>query len=113
MIDVLATTQDGTRTARIQVKTRSAHNRQGWIFGKDLEQAVTQTTFYVALVDLLQLDQQPDYYLIPKNSLARWISEDYRKFRDRGGRDNPIRALPKSQLHVFENYHNNWELLGA
>jgi Holliday junction resolvase-like predicted endonuclease len=115
-IDVVATTQDGERTVVIQVKTRSIHNRKGWVFGKGMERTVAQKNFYIAFVDLMGIDEKPDYYLIPKNLFARWISKGHQEWLATPGRDgkshidNPIRAFPKSQLKEFEEYHNNWNL---
>jgi hypothetical protein len=115
-IDLIATTPDGKRTVNIQVKTRSAANRKGWIFDRGIETIVPGNNFYIALVDLQETDSKPDYYIIPKNLLAKWIGKGHRDWLAAPGRkgrarvDNPIRALPKSQFHVFEEYHNNWNL---
>jgi len=115
-IDVLATTPDGSRTINIQVKTRSPGNRQGWILNKGIEALVTGKNFYIAFVDLRGVDEIPDYYLIPKNLFAKWISERHKTWLSkpgRGGRahvDNPIRAFDKPQFGTFEKYHNNWDI---
>jgi hypothetical protein len=115
-IDVIATTLNGARSVNIQVKTRSIGNRQGWILNKAVEQVVPQKNFYIAFVDLIGIDQHPDYYLIPKNIFAQWISEQHKIWLEQLGRegrrhvDNPIRALHKAQLKVFEKYHNNWDI---
>jgi Holliday junction resolvase-like predicted endonuclease len=51
-IDVIATTPDGSRTVKIQVKTRSVKNRHAWVFNKGVEALVRGHNFYIALVDL-------------------------------------------------------------
>jgi hypothetical protein len=115
-IDLIATTPDGRRTVNIQVKTKSITNRKGWIFNRGIEKIVPGDNFYIALVDLQGLDSRPDYYIIPKNLFAKWIAKRHRDWLAAPGRkghvpvDNPIRALPRSQFHVFEKYRNNWNL---
>ena len=115
-IDVIATTIDGLRTLNIQVKTRSIGNRQGWILSKGIETLVPNDNFYIAFVDLIGENEKPDYFIIPKNLFAKWIAERHQNWLitpGRGGRahvDNPIRAFDKPQFHVFEKYHNNWDI---
>ena len=115
-IDLIATTPDGKRAVNIQVKTRSIANRQGWVFSRNIETPVPGNNFYVALVDLQGMDSKPDYYIIPKNLFAKWIAKGHREWLAAPGReghvrvDNPIRAIKGSQLHVFQKYHNNWNL---
>lgn len=115
-IDVVATTLDGDRFVNIQVKTRSISNRQGWILNKGIEQEVPQKNFFIAFVDLIGIDQRPDYYLIPKNLFARWIYKHHREWLAKPGKngrphvDNPIRAFDKPQFKEFEKYHNNWDI---
>lgn len=114
-IDIIATIPDGMRTLNIQVKTRSIGNRQGWILNKGIEMLVPGSNFYIAFVDLKGKDEKPDYFLIPKNLFAKWITkrhQDWLATPGRSGRahvDNPIRAFDKPQFSVFEKYHNNWE----
>jgi len=115
-IDVIATTIDGLRTLNIQVKTRSIGNRQGWILNKGIETLVPKDNFYIAFVDLIGKDEKPDYYIIPKNLFAKWITKRHQNWLATPGRgghvrvDNPIRAFDKPQFHVFEQYHNNWNI---
>ena len=115
-IDLIATTPDGKRTVNIQVKTRSVGNRQGWILSKAIETIVPGSNFYIVFVDLQGIDSKPDYYIIPKNRFARWIAkghQDWLAAPGRNGRahvDNPIRSFDKPQFHVFEKYHNNWDI---
>lgn len=116
-IDVIAATLDGLRTVNIQVKTRSIGNRQGWILSKGIEQLVSGKNFYIVFVDLMGLDQRPDYYIIPKNLFARWIALGHQRWLrtpGRGGRrhiDNPIRGFNRRDFQEFEAYHNNWGAL--
>lgn len=115
-IDVIATTPDGNRTLNIQVKTRSIANRQGWILNKGIETLVPSDNFYIAFVDLIGIDEKPDYFLIPRNLFAKWSVkryQDWMKTPGRSGRahvDNPIRTFDKPQFKEFEQYHNNWEI---
>ena len=115
-IDVVATTPDGRRTLSIQVKTMSIGNRQGWFLTKGIESIVSSNKFYIAFVDLKGKNEQPDYFLIPKNLFARWVSKRHKKWLVTPGRhgrmhvDNPIRAFDKPQFSAFEKYHNNWDI---
>ena len=115
-IDLIATTPDGKRTVNIQVKPRSIANRQGWILNKGIETLVPKSNFYIAFVDLQGMDSKPDYYVIPKNLFAKWIAKRHQDWLAAPGRnghvrtDNPIRAFDKPQFHVFEKYHNNWNI---
>ena len=115
-IDLIATTPDGKRTLNIQVKTRSIGNRRGWILNKNIEAIVPGNNFYIAFVDLKGIDSMPDYYLIPKNLFARWITKRHKEWLAAPGRqgrahvDNAIRAFDKPQFEAFERYHNNWSI---
>lgn len=114
-IDVIATTPDGSRNLNIQVKTRSIGNRQGWILNKGIETLVPNDNFYIVFVDLVGIEEKPDYFLIPKNVFAKWIAGRHQEWLSKPGRqgrahvDNPIRAFDKPQFIKFEKYHNNWK----
>ena len=113
-IDIIATRQDGQKSLIIQVKTRSISNRQGWIFGKGIDEQVKGDNFYIAFVDLVGIDERPDYYLIPRNIFSKWSNERHIKWLATPGRngrshvDNSIRTFDKPQFKEFEEYHNNW-----
>ena|SRR5579872_522105 len=115
-IDLIATTLDGRRTINMQVKTRSIGNRQGWKLSRSIETLVPAENYYIAFVDLCGMDAKPDYYLIPKNLFAKWISNRHKQWLATPGRkgrvhqDNPIRAFDKLDFEVFEKYHNNWDI---
>lgn len=116
-IDVIATTVDGLKTLNIQVKTKSIGNKQGWILNKGIETLVPGENFYIVFVDLIGEEDKPDYFIIPKNLFAKWIAKRHQKWLATPGRgghvrvDNPIRAFDKPQFHIFEKYHNNWNIL--
>jgi hypothetical protein len=115
-IDVIATTVDGSRTVNIQVKTRSVANRQGWILNKGIESIVPGDNFYIVFVDLVSQNGKPDYFIVPKNLFAKWMSNRYQEWLATPGRhgqqhkDNPIRGFDKPQFKFFEEYHNNWNI---
>lgn len=115
-IDLIATTPDGKRTINIQVKTRSISNRKGWLLSRSIETIVPGSNFYIVFVDLQGMDSKPDYYIIPKNLFAKWISKGHRDWLATPGRngrahvDNPIREFAKPRFHVFEKFHNNWNI---
>jgi hypothetical protein len=115
-IDLIATTPDGKRTVNIQVKTRSIANRKGWILTEGIETIVPGNNFYIVFVDLQGIDSKPDYYIIPKNLFAKWTAKRHRDWLAAPGRhghahvDNPIRNFDKPHFHVFERFHNNWDI---
>ncbi len=115
-IDCIATTPDGHRTLNIQVKTRSIGNRQGWLLTKGIETIVSSNNFYIAFVDLIGQGEKPDYFIIPKNDFAKWMTKRHKEWLATPGRrgqahvDNPIRAFDRAQFSVFERYHNNWNI---
>lgn len=115
-IDLIATTPDGSKTLKIQVKTRSVGNRQGWLLSKSIEQIVSGEDFYIAFVDLVGEDAKPDYFLIPKNLFAEWSAKSYQEWISSPGRagrvrvDNTIRTFDKAGFGIFEKYHNNWDI---
>lgn len=113
-LDILCTTHDGSRTLNIQVKTKSIGNKQGWIMGKSIEDELKGDNFYIVFVDLNELDEKPDYYIIPRKEFSKWARQTYSDWLDTPGKsgqkhvDNPIRAFQKRDFHLFEKYHNNW-----
>jgi hypothetical protein len=118
-IDVMATRPDGSRTVNIQVKTRAAGNRKGWVFNKRLLVPAPGPNFYIAFVDLKGQNENPDYYLIPKNLFAEPAEKRHRKWVGEPGRsgrlhrDNAIRVFVPSEWPKLERYHNNWDFREA
>jgi hypothetical protein len=93
-IDVIAITSGKRRTINIRVKTRSVENKQGWFLSKDFNTFLPDNNSYFVFVDLKKEDEQPDYFIIPRNLFARWI----------------IECNQKPSFEVFEKYHNNWDI---
>ena len=79
-IDVIATTPDGLRTVKIQVKSRSVKNRKGWILNRKIDTLVAGKNFYIVFVDLKGMEERPDFYLIPRNLFSRWIAKRHSRW---------------------------------
>lgn len=115
-IDILATTPDGSRTINVQVKSRSMGNKQGWIMNKSIESELNGSNFYIVFVDLKELNEKPDYYIVPRKEFSKWVAEGHLQWLSTPGRsgqehnDSPIRVLREIDLHFFDKYHNNWNI---
>jgi hypothetical protein len=96
-IDILVSSQDGRRSASVQVKTaRSAQRLKGrssdkalhhyeWYLGHKIASIPKQSNLFYAFVDLRlhyweprfkPQDVSPDIYIIPLSKIAKW----YRKY---------------------------------
>ncbi len=62
IFDVIASTQDGSSTVSVQVKTRSIGNKQGWKLGLDITTKRNDAGLFVVLVNL-EADGLPDFYI--------------------------------------------------
>ncbi len=80
MIDVIATNLKDGRVANIQVKTRSKDNTQGWVLTKKAEERTTFKNLFYVLVNLKELEELPDYYIIPYNVFAEHISSTHQSW---------------------------------
>lgn len=89
LFDILVTNQDGSASVSVQVKTKSADNKQGWKVGVDLERERRNEALFVVLVDL-NSGGAPDYYVYDHDVLARRLAGLYRQYKAKPKRDgNP------------------------
>ena len=120
LIDVIATNPLKGLTANIQVKTRSQSNKQGWVLSKKVEEESNIRNLFYVFVNLKELDELPDYYIIPHNTFASyivrkhqlWLSGTYKDGQSR--MDNSIRNFKpdKDDAEFGRQFKSNWELLG-
>ncbi len=86
LFDVIASTQDGSKTASIQVKTRSIRNTQGWKLGKDITVKRNDQGLFVVLVNLEE-DGLPEFYIYEYDALAGIVDQNYKSYMATPKRD--------------------------
>lgn len=93
LFDVVAISPDGDATVAIQVKTRSARNKQGWKLGTDMASDEGSTDMFVVLVNLTE-SGAPDFYVYRRKELVRRVAEIYAAYlakpKKDGNRRKPV-----------------------
>ena len=90
IFDVVATSQDGSRSVSIQVKTRSVRNKQGWKFGGAFGAEAGPAGLFVVLVNL-HASSLPDFYVYEYGELSQRISHTYGEYISKPKRDGSSR----------------------
>jgi hypothetical protein len=105
-IDVLADSEGNS--ARIQVKSRT--NGRIWMLTKNAEKLVGKNLVYV-FVNLRYLDS-PEYFVIPSEVVAEYVTRTHKLFLEAKGSDSNLRNLPNPYGEFdLERYKDKWELL--
>lgn len=86
LFDVIASTQDGSKTVSIQVKIRSIRNKQGWKLGKNITIKREDPGFFVVLVNLEE-DGLPEFYVYEHDLLADVVDRNYKTYMAQLKRD--------------------------
>lgn len=118
-IDILATTNDGHKSANIQVKTRRIDKAIGWDLGdKPLEtKKEWNKVFYVFVAISSKPDERNiDYYIIPKNTCNKKVEDIFLKWRSgrtKSGKERKSerRMLRFSEIPEFEKFKNKWSII--
>jgi hypothetical protein len=111
-IDILATNSEAKRAVTIQCKTSRDKNKS-WIVRDKSEDFVSEAHFYV-FVKLRTELERPDYYIVPSNVVAHYISTTHREWlkgkKASGGqrKDTAMRKFSDSE----DKYLEKWDLLG-
>lgn len=115
LFDVIASTQDGSKTLSIQVKTRSIQNKQGWKFGKDITVKKNNSSLFVVLVNL-EKEGLPEFYIYEYDTLADVVNKNYSVYLAKPKRDGTKRKDVGFRWHdtnlFSDNDHsrkNNWK----
>lgn len=115
LFDIVATNQKGTKSASVQVKTRSIHNKQGWKLGKDITIKKNNPELFIVLVNL-EKSGLPGFYVYKYDDLAGIVEKNYRDYIKKSKRDGTQRkevGFRWHDLRLFtEEDHekmNNWE----
>jgi hypothetical protein len=90
LFDVVATSQDGSQSVSIQVKTRSVHNEQGWKLGTDIASDEGTKGLFVVLVNL-KASEAPDFYIYERHVLAERVQAVYDAYMAKPKRDGTER----------------------
>lgn len=115
LFDVIASTQDGSRTVSIQVKTRSIHNKQGWKLGKGITVTRNALGLFVVLVNLEE-EGLPEFYVYEYDALAEVVDKNYRAYLAKPKRDGTQRKEVGFRWHDTSYFcdddrgrRNNWK----
>jgi hypothetical protein len=101
LFDVVVTNSDGSKTAAIQVKTMSIHNKQGWKLGKDISIKQNNENLFVVLVNLIE-DGLPEFYIYEYDILSNIINGNYRKYLETLKKDGTKRKDVDFRWHDFK-----------
>lgn len=110
-VDIIASSADGSRSVSIQVKT-SRGGGPKWILTKKSESFKGKDHYYV-FVTLNGPDCRPDYYVVPSQDVADFISSNHREWL--AGRKADGSARKDSAIRSFQDqdgkYKEAWGLL--
>jgi len=110
-VDIVVTNKDASKSVGIQVKA-SAGNRNSWILNKKGEDYYSDTLFYV-FVNLKELDQRPDFFVVPSKVVADFIKYSHSQWLKTPSRKgDPHRDTAMRQFSDKEDkYLERWDLL--
>jgi hypothetical protein len=112
IVDILASSKDGSRTVSIQVKTSSSSLKR-WQLGSKNESQHSPNFFYI-FVNLNNDDRHPDFHIVESKVVSDIIKRDHEKWL--AGKDRNGQPYKDSSIRVFtdenQEYLNNWEILG-
>jgi hypothetical protein len=108
-IDIIASSEDASRSVAIQVKTTRS-DEPSWIMNKRAESGHTPKFFYI----LVRLSEVPAYYVVPSADVAKFCRARHAAWLAAPGRGG--RAHRDSNIRKFkdiaEKYRDRWDLLG-
>jgi hypothetical protein len=115
LFDVVATSQDGTKSVAIQVKTRSVRNEQGWKLGADMASEDKSKGLFVVLVNLKE-SEPPDFYVYKRKELVKRVQTVYESYMAKPKKDGSQRKAVGfrwfdeiSFTEDDKSRRNNWE----
>ena len=75
-MDIIASTNDGSRSVSIQVKTSSG-KKPKWVLTRKAESYFDDNHFYV-FVALGNLDERPSYHIVPSKVVADYVATSHK-----------------------------------
>lgn len=110
-IDILASNADATKSVGIQVKTKFGKKPQ-WLLNRKAEKDTAENLFYVFVK--INSSDAPEYYIVPRAVVAKYVSERYRAWLAKPGRNG--KPHRENSMRVFRDreneYRDRWDLLG-
>lgn len=118
-VDIVLTSQDGSQSSNIQVKTRRIDKSDCWDLGSKplITKKEWENIFYVFVALSANLgDKNVEYYIIPKNLANEKIEKvfsDWSAGKTKAGksRNSQRRMFRLKELPEFEKYKNKWEVI--
>jgi hypothetical protein len=113
-VDILALDFNETVIATLQVKTRMAGARPGWVMGVKHETVARPRCFY-AFVDLEP--ELPVVYIVPSTVVAEVVTKSHKEWLAAPGikgqphKDNPVRHIASGEW--LDEYQERWDQLLA
>lgn len=111
-IDILAASEDGRRTAAIQVKTYQGSGK-GWPLNRKAETLAAPDLFYV-FVNLNEPTGAPTYHIVPSAVVAEYVSRTHREWLATPGRNG--QAHKDTGMRKFfdrdDEWLDRWDVLG-
>ena len=109
-IDILASNRDATRSVGIQVKTAQSA-RPAWLMNKKAEADLAENLLYVFVC--LTPDGSADFYVVPRQVVAKYVRESHAEFLKTPGRKGPHQDTDIRQYNdPTREYKDRWDLLG-
>ena len=110
-IDILASKADATKSVGIQVKTKQGRGAD-WMLNRKVESDTADNLFFV-FVTLNELGN-PEYYIVPKGEVAKFVTDSHRKWLVTPGRRGQVHV--DTPMRKFKDpdgrYRDKWNLLG-
>lgn len=110
-IDILASNADATKSVGIQVKTKQGRGAD-WMLNRKVESDTADNLFFV-FVTLNELGN-PEYYIVPKGEVAKFVTDSHRKWLVTPGRRGQVHV--DTPMRKFKDpdgrYRDKWNLLG-
>jgi hypothetical protein len=110
-IDILVSSEDGSKARAIQVKS-SSDDKRSWILSHKAEVDFNNNLFYV-FVNLKSLQDRPDYYIVPSKVVAKYVRESHASWL--AGTSKSGKSRNDSTMRKFDDlagkYLEKWELL--
>jgi hypothetical protein len=103
LFDVVVTNVNGTRSASIQVKTRSIRNTQGWKIGKPRDADETPGDPFIVLVNM-HADRSPDFYVYRYSEFVSRVSEIFENYITKPKRSGAPRKDPGFRCFDEKNF---------
>ena len=117
LFDIVAVSQDASRTITIQVKTMSEHNKAGWKLGKSICTKRNNPNLFTVLVNLSKKDIE--YYIYEYDVLSERVANAYKDYLNTPKRNGDKRKDIDFRWWDFKMFEeddysrkNNWNLLG-